>query len=282
MTDSPHTAAKPEGVIVRHRPGPPPALGRLLLLPALGVPAGYYDPLAEQLTKAGLETHTLELRGSGDSPLRAGRGCDFGFRELLDEDIPSALRPLHAAKDGLPVWLAGHSLGGHLAAMSAGRLGFAIDGLVLLACGLPWRGAFDARARLRIDVLRLLIPVCNTVLGYFPGDRLGFGGRQPRRLMREWSRLAYCGRYAAEGIDEDLEAGVAQYAGPVLTLRMTDDPFAPLAACRAVTEKMAHARHSETALDAATLGTRADHYRWARKPDAVTPHLTDWCRAQRP
>ncbi|MHA7833047.1 MAG: alpha/beta fold hydrolase [Algiphilus sp.] len=278
MAQPTHSTAPVAEPIVRHVPGRPPTLGRLLLLPALGVPARYYDPLAEQLTAAGLETHTLELRGVGDSPLRAARHCDFGFRELLDEDIPAALRPLHAQGDGLPVWLAGHSLGGHLAAISAGRLAPAVDGLALLACGLPWRAAFDARARRRIDLLRFLIPLCNTVLGYFPGDRVGFGGRQPRRLMREWSQLARTGRYQAEGIDEDLEAGVARYAGPVLSLRLSDDAFAPAAACRAATDKLSSARCQELVLDAATLGARADHYRWAREPQAVVERLVAWCR----
>lgn len=253
-------------------------VGHVLLLPALGTPARYYDPVATQLATNGLETHTLEWRGTGDSPLRAGRDCDFGFRELLDEDIPSALRSLGAGADGLPVWLVGHSLGGHLATISAGRLEEAIDGIALLACGSPWLAAYPPPMRRRIRTLTTLIPLCNAVVGHFPGDRIGFGGRQPRRLMRDWRHLALTGRYRAEGLDEDVEAGIARYRGPVLSLRMAEDTFAPAAATRAVVDKLAAADVREEVLDAEALGTRADHFRWAHQPDAVAARLSAWCR----
>lgn len=268
------------GVVMRHFAAPEShRFGRILLLPALGTPARYYDRVAGQLAAQGLDTHTLELRGAGDSPLRAARNCDFGFRELLDEDIPAALRTIGAGVDGTPVWLVGHSLGGHLATISAGRLTSVIDGIALIACGSPWLVAYDAAMRRRIRTLTMLIPLCNALLGYYPGDRIGFGGRQPRRLMRDWRQLALSGRYQAEGIEEDIEAGIAHYAGPVLSLRMADDAFAPAAATRAVTDKLVRADLSEVVLDAEALGTRADHFRWARNPDAVVAQLKTWCRS---
>lgn len=254
-------------------------VGRILLLPALGTPARYYDRVALQLASQGLDTHTLELRGCGESPLRPARNCDFGFRELLDEDIPSALRMIGAGTDGTPVWLVGHSLGGHLATISANRLASVIDGIALIACGSPWLEAYDAAMRRRIRTLTMLIPVCNALLGYFPGDRIGFGGRQPRRLMRDWRQLALSGRYHAEGIEEDIEAGIARYAGPVLSLRMADDTFAPATATRAVTDKLVQAVLRESVLDAKTLGACADHFRWARQPEAVVAQLSAWCRS---
>lgn len=252
------------------------ATGKVLVLPALGVPARFYAQLAEQLAARGLEVAVLELRGTGDSPLRASRRCDFGFAELLDEDVPAALHSLGCARDGLPVWLLGHSLGGHLAVITAGRMPEEIDGLMLVACGSPWREAYRDATRRKIGALCALIPVCNALLGYFPGDRIGFGGRQPRRMMRDWRTLALSGRYSAEGIDDDLEAGIPRYAGPVLSLRMADDAFAPEAATRAVTDKLAGADPTESVLDADALGTAADHFRWARRPDAVVARMADW------
>lgn len=252
-------------------------LGKLLLLPALGVPARRYAHCATLLAEAGISVTLMEWRGLGDSPLRASRGCDFGFAELLDADIPGALRSMRETAPEAPLWIMGHSLGGHLGAITAGRLQETVDGLILVACGSPWLAAYDGATRRRIRLLCMLIPLCNALLGYFPGDRIGFGGRQPRRLMRDWRALALTGRYTAEGIAEDLEAGLVHYAGPVLSLRMADDTFAPRAAVRAVTDKLAAADLQNAVIDENELGQPADHFRWAKQPQAVVSRVAAWC-----
>lgn len=264
--------------VLRHFPAQnAQALGKLLLLPALGVPARRYVPCATLLAEAGIAVTLMEWRGVGDSPLRAARGCDFGFAELLDADIPAALRAMREAAPEAPLWIMGHSLGGHLGAITAGRLQETIDGLILVACGSPWVAAYDGPTRRRIRLLCALISPCNALLGYFPGERIGFGGRQPRRLMRDWRALALTGRYTAQGIDEDLEAGLARYNGPVLSLRMADDAFAPAAAVRAVTDKLAAAERTDAVIDAAALGQPADHFRWTKQPEAVAGRIAAWC-----
>lgn len=266
------------GPLLRHFPAQRKTpLGSLLLLPALGVPARQYSGCAALLAEAGIAVTLMEWRGVGDSPLRASRGCNFGFAELLDEDIPAALRGMRAAAPEAPLWIMGHSLGGHLGAITAGRLQETVDGLILLACGSPWINAYPAPTRRRIRLLCALIPLSNVLLGYFPGDRIGFGGRQPRRLMRDWRALALTGRYTAEGIDEDLDAGLAHYAGSVLSLRMADDSFAPAEAVCAVTDKLTAAEIENAVIGEAELGQKADHFRWARQPEPVATRVAEWC-----
>ena len=83
------------------------------------------------------------------------------------------------------------------------------------------------------------------------------------------------------GLDEDLEAGIRRYDGPVLVLRMADDDYAPETAVRAVSDRFAAADVDLRVLDADMLGDRADHFRWARRPDAVTAAILSWLRAPR-
>lgn len=251
-------------------------LANVLLLPALGTAADYYTRLAEALRGAGFRVAVMELRGHGNSPVRPSRRVDFGFRELLDEDLPAALRELRADAPELPTILFGHSLGGHLAAISAGRLSEAVDGIVLTACGSPWMGAYRDATLRKLKLLCAAIPPLTALLGYYPGQRIGFGGREARTLMREWRALALSNRYSARGIDEDLDGGIAEYDGPVLALRMGDDDFAPEAAVHAVTDKFRKAGVQHLVLDAETLDCRADHFRWARQPDAVVHAVTQW------
>ena len=249
----------------------------MLVLPALGVTASYYAPLAEALAGLGLEIGVLELRGQGDSPLRASWRVDFGFRELLEEDVPAAVRQLREAAPDVPLLLLGHSLGGHLAAMTAGRESAGeIDGVMLVACSSPWLPGYDRRTRRQLRLLRALVYLSISTLGYYPGHRLGFGGREARTLMRDWLVLMRNNRYRAAGLAEDLDAAVGRYTGPVLAVRMAEDSYAPEAAMEAVLGKFQSALLTREVIDSATLGTRADHFRWIRQPGALVQRITLW------
>ena len=253
----------------------------VVLLPALGVAARFYDKLAATLAGSGLNVAVMEQRGQGDSALRPGRGQNWGFAEVLDNDLPALLDWAEARRPGAPLYLMGHSLGGHFAAITAGRFAERIHGLILVATGSPWWKAFEG-ARARPDaksVRRLirLIPAAGLLFGYFPGERIGFGGNEARGVMNDWRTLAQHNRYQARGLDEDLDAAVAAYTGPVLAVRLADDALAPEASVQAVTDKFRNAPLRQQVITADQLGDRADHFRWARQArvvaDLVTPFV---------
>lgn len=257
-----------------------PARAAIILMPALGVAARFYDPLAASLQAAGVPVLVMEQRGHGDSSLRPSRQVDFGYREALNEDLPAMIAFLRQQDSQRPIVLMGHSLGGHYAAITAGRLPADVSGVIVAACGSAWIGGFSGRIRRQLQVLTRLIPVLTTTLGYYPGNKVGFGGREARRLMHDWLQLAKHNRYAAAGLDEDLEAGIRRYVGPVLSLRMEDDDFAPEAAMAAVTDRFTSAHLTQQVLNAATLGDKADHFRWIRSPQAATSTVVSWLAQQ--
>lgn len=248
----------------------------LVLMAALGVAARFYQPLAQALCEAGCHVALVEQRGHGGSALRPSRQQDFGFREAIEEDIPVVLAALQQWAPTLPVVLMGHSLGGHYAAITAGRLPQQVAGVVVCACASPWLGAFRGRIHWQIRLLCALIPLCNRLLGYYPGDRLGFGGREARTLMADWRDLALTNRYRARGSAEDYDQGIAGYSGPLLSIRLADDVFGPEAGMAAVTDKFARAAVSKVVIDASELGDRADHFRWARSPAAIVAAISHW------
>ncbi|MFN3714071.1 MAG: alpha/beta fold hydrolase [Alcanivoracaceae bacterium] len=253
----------------------------IVLMAALGVGARFYQPLAVALQKADLNVALVEQRGHGDSALRPSRRVNFGFREALLQDIPAVLQAVAEQAPALPLYLMGHSLGGHYAAITAGRLPGRVDGVIITACGSPWVAAFDGVTRRQLKLLCRLIPLCNLVLGYYPGDRLGFGGREARRLMADWLALARTNVYQADGVEEDFEAGIAAFSGPLLSIRLADDPFAPERAMAAVSDKFNPHHVSKVVVTAAELGDRADHFRWARTPGAIVHHVNRWLVQQR-
>lgn len=253
----------------------------VVLLPALGVAARFYDKLAATLAGSGLNVAVMEQRGQGDSALRPGRRHNWGFAEVLDNDLPALLDWAEARRPGAPLYLMGHSLGGHFAAITAGRFAGRIDGVILAATGSPWWQAFVGAAGPLNDksVRRLirLIPPANLVFGYFPGERIGFGGNEARGIMSDWRALAKHNRYQARGLAEALDAAVAGYTGPVLAVRLADDALAPDASVKAVTDKFRQATLTQRVITADQLGDRADHFRWARQArvvaDLVTPFV---------
>lgn len=260
-------------VPLTHYPAPGAARARLLFLPALGLRASFYKTFGEVMAAAGVDCFVMELRGQGRSSLRASRRCDYGFRETLADDLPAVRAWLQDQHPGT-ILLGGHSLGGHYSAMAAAGLP-GLRGVLLVATGSPWIGAFRGRTRRQLRLLCALIPALHALLGYFPGEQLGFGGRDGRRLMRDWRHLALHNEYRAEGLAVDFEAAIRAVAVPVLAIHFEADDYAPVAAVRALTDRFRSPLRRQC-LDAAQLGERADHFRWARRPQALVEHVLDW------
>ncbi|HEU5297017.1 MAG TPA: alpha/beta fold hydrolase, partial [Burkholderiaceae bacterium] len=172
----------------------------LLCLPAMGVPARYYQPLARALARAtGGPAYVAELRGQGDSTERAERGADFGYREIVEDDLPRWLDQLSQHHPHRRIVLAGHSLGGQLAVLACATLAERLSALVLMAAGTAHHRAWPSANRLRARLTVGAISAAARLLPWYPGRRLGFGGNQPKRLMRDWSFNAHSGRYRLEG-----------------------------------------------------------------------------------
>jgi predicted alpha/beta hydrolase len=248
----------------------------LFWIPALGVAAQKYDPLADALAGAGITTVVHEWRGMGSSSLRAGRGSDWGYAELLRQDLAAAI----AALDPQVRWaVGGHSLGGQFAAMLAAEQAAAWSGLVLVATGLPFAATFPGRQRLGVQLFARVLPALTAIAGYYPGHRLGFAGREAGQVMRDWADTVRNGRYRAYGGDAPLDEAMRRLHGPVLALRFSDDWLVPEPSLRALLAKLGEGEKTVETLDAAGLGTGADHFRWMRQPAAVAARIAGWLRA---
>jgi predicted alpha/beta hydrolase len=254
---------------------------RLLLLPALGIQARLYRKLGALLADSGISVVALEQRGHGRSALRPARGCDFGFREWLQADIPAALDWLHAREPRAPVFLAGHSLGGHLALMARALYPQRVNGVVLLTTATPYHGCYHGVTRLQVWFLIAVVPLLTAALGYYPGHRLGFGGREARRLMADWLVMARENRYSACGLEsEEIEGRVQSSGGPVLSIHCDRDDLGPLSAIDGVTRRLKGAAVDRFEISSDALGTRADHLSWTRQPAIAAGAIERWISAQ--
>lgn len=253
----------------------------LLMLPALGIQARLYRRLGSLLAESGIGMTALEQRGHGRSNLRPSRRCNFGFREWLTADIPAALDWLGARTPRVPLYLAGHSLGGHLALMARSLYPEKVTGVILLTTATPYYGCYQGITRLQVRLLIAGVPILTSLLGYYPGHRLGFGGREARRLMADWLVLARENRYSAAGMErDDLERRVREDDGRVLSICCDRDGLAPLAAIEGVNRRLEGSRVDRFEITSEALGARADHLSWSRQPALAAQAMVRWIDGQ--
>lgn len=254
----------------------------LVCLPAMGVAASYYAPLAEALRGQGCHAVTADLRGIGSSSVRASRRADFGYHEVVELDLPAIVAAVRGALPASPIYLLGHSLGGQLACLFAATRPEAVAGLVLIAsCSVYHRG-WRFPGNLVLLCFQQLARIAALAIGHFPGGRVGFGGREARRLMGDWARQGLTGRYRVAGSKRDFEALLARLELPILAISFTDDPYCTRAAVDYLLAKMpaadaTHRHRSPSELGAAKLG----HFSWVKQAELLLPSIHEWLpRAQ--
>ncbi|MDR0182513.1 alpha/beta hydrolase family protein [Lysobacter arvi] len=245
----------------------------LLWLPAMGIGAKHYMPFADALARRGVAVFVHEWRGAGSSSVRASRDTDWGYRELLTLDIPAseAIVAQHAA--GAPRILGGHSLGGQLACCRLGLSPESAQRLWLVGSGAPYWRAFPARTAWWLPLVYRFLPWLADFHGVLPGRRIRFGGQEARGVIRDWSRSGLSGRYAAAGVDVDLESAMAALTLDAHAVALAQDWLGPVSSLRFLLSKLRRVEPRIDVLDATALGTRADHYAWMKRPTAVVDAL---------
>lgn len=239
-----------------------PAAPVVLIAPAMGMRARYYLDLVDALAVAGIHGAVAEQRGhEAVGGRRPGRGYDYGYADLV-ADLDDAVTAVGRELPGAPIVLAGHSLGGQIALACAGRHPDRVAALAFLASSTPHWPHWGPRLRLAGH----LLPAVARVVGHYPGERLGFAGRESRGVMRDWGRLARTGRLVLG------EEGLPGLALPVLAISVEGDELGVPEAVDALVAKLPAATVRREHLDVEGV----DHFRWAKRPEVVVPLLADW------
>jgi predicted alpha/beta hydrolase len=251
----------------------------LIFMSALGTPAKVYRHLGNELAQQGIQVCAPDWRGIGSSSIRAGRTSDFGYRHLLEIDIPALIAAVRQRLPHAPIWLGGHSLGGQMALTSAAGNPGSISGVVLIASGSVHLPCYQGKLRWGVRLLASLSSIAGPVLGYFPGGRIGFGGREAAGLMRDWSHVAWTGKYRPIGSQLDYERLLRTLDMPVLAMTFDADKWAPAAATQALLSKVSKRKPTHRHLSAVeTEGIAVDHYSWIKKPSLVAPVVSKFIR----
>ena len=252
----------------------------VLFLPGLGITARHCIGFGQALASSGVRLLIHEWRGSGSSSLRAARSTHWGYRELLEHDLSSALATARQLAEGR-VYIGGHSLGSQLAGMTAALHPNQIAGLIIIAGGVPYWRDYSGSMRLKILLAAGLFSSVAVLTGHFPGKRIGFAGRESRGVITDWSKTIVSGRYRLPGLtmgDEpiQLETAMAGLQTPILTLRMLEDHWVTQTCLEHLLRKMPSSRAEQHRIASEQQGRKANHFGWMKAPEASAGIVAEW------
>lgn len=244
----------------------------IVLLPAMGVPAKYYDKLTANFTRLGHPVVRLRWRDEDrqypiDHP-------EHGYADLAEKDVPFAVGRARELFGEDPL-IVGHSLGGQIACVSAAKTG-PIAGIAVVASGSNhWRGVSPFWAAWVGSAVFLWAPLIVRLFGYWPGGRLRFGGRQARTMMLDWARFGRTGKFLLEGATVDHEAALRKLSVPVLGLSIAGDHYVPRPVKENLLSKLTSAAITREHWKPDKPSHRG-HFNWVRADHGPAELVHDW------
>lgn len=252
----------------------------IICMPAMGVKASFYEPLAHNFVKKGLNVVTADLRGHGDSGIRPSRTSDFGYGDMVVYDWPCIIdQTKNHFPDSLKIIL-GHSLGGQLSTLYLSEKPEKATGLILVAAPSLYYRDWPFPHGLRLLLMTQTFALIASVLGYHPGRKLRIGGTEARRLVSDWARIARKGRYDMIRKGVDYEKLSRNLEMPVLSISFSDDGFAPKRAGDRLCQRMPLAELTRWHLTPGDLGCSSlGHFSWVKQSERLVSMITNWIEA---
>ncbi|PKV97617.1 putative alpha/beta hydrolase [Amycolatopsis echigonensis] len=270
MVDTPDGAR----LALRLLPHPDPAAPVVLVLPAMAIKAKFYLPLLKAFHAAGLTATVADLRAQGDSTPKLGEGPGFGYRELLEVDLPAVAATLRARFPQAPLHLFGHSVGGQLALLYAAAEPEGVASVTTIGTGSVYWRSFPAQRRLPILATTQWVGLVCRVRGNWPGG--GGIGPMTGGVMADWVRHARTGRYRPRGSARDYDRLLAGLALPVLAVSLDNDPLGPEPTVRFLCERMPAAKLARWHIDGSSGLKHLGHASWVKDSDLVGPAVAAW------
>jgi len=267
---------------------PKPDAPLLLLHCALGVQASYYSPLAENFTSLGYIFVVAESRGVGTSSIRPNRKVDYGHYQMIANDFPVHMETVKTLYPDNPLYLIGHSLGGHLQVLylalqlKKGDIKYVneVKGLLFIASGSVYWRYFG----FKLFLLSYIVRFVSWLFGWWPGKWFGFGGTAAMTQMRDWCYEVQNGKWMLSKCPyPELDSLIGQINIPSYWLSIEGDIYTVRGAAAAFRTKLAsskstHEHFTPQELDLPWRGPEV-HFRWARKSQVVVEKAHKWIQS---
>jgi predicted alpha/beta hydrolase len=270
------TVPTPDGasLVLRVLPHADPAAPVVLILPAMAIKAKYYLPLVTALQAAGLSAAVMDLRGQGNSKPAVGEGPGFGYRELIEVDLPAVVDALGKRFPQAPLHLFGHSLGGQLSVLYAAAEPDRVASITTIGTGSVYWRSFEPGSRLTVLAQVQSIGLVCRLRGRWPGG--GGIGPMTAGVMADWVRHSRTGRYRPRGSTRDYDRLLHELSLPVLAISLDGDRLGPESTVRFLCERMPSAKLTRWHIDSSSGLKHIGHASWVKDSDVMAPAIVDW------
>lgn len=249
----------------------------VVIMPAMGVKASFYAPLAHLLVKQELNVVTADLRGHGESAIRPGRHVDFGYREMVLYDWPCIMSQVKMFFPHSLKIILGHSLGGQLSTLYLAENPASIHSLILVAAPSLYYKHWPFPRSIKLLFSTQIFHWIAKALGYYPGRKIGIGGTEAIQLVKDWARVVRTGRYGMIDKNLDYESCLRRLRIPVLAISFTDDDFAPKGAVDHLCQKMPNVSLTRWQLAPENFDCkRLGHLWWINQSEPLAYRLSRW------
>lgn len=156
---------------------------------ATGVPQRFYSSFALAATARGYHVVTVDYRGIGESAPHTLKGFDMQYLDWATQDLAAAVDYANQVAESynspLPVYLVGHSYGGHALGLLPNVE--KINAAALFGSGAGWHGWMPKVEGYKVWFMwNIVAPVIVSLKGYLGWSVIGMGEDLPLGVYRDW------------------------------------------------------------------------------------------------
>jgi predicted alpha/beta hydrolase len=192
---------------------------------AVGVSQRFYRRFAQFAAAAGYATMTFDYRGVGLSAPATLEGFRMDYFDWGRLDLAAAVAA--ASRQNLPLYVVGHSFGGHAFGVLPNQE--QVAAFYTFGTGAGWHGWMPLLERIKVLAMwRILGPALTAWKGYLSWSLLGMGEDLPLDFYRRWKHWCRYPNYffndpAMRGLTRDFD----RIRAPVMAANSIDDRWAP-------------------------------------------------------
>lgn len=251
----------------------------LIIFPAMGVGAGYYKNYAASLTGKGVNIVAIDHRGHGHSSVRPSRKVNFSYLEQIEMEYYAIVTKVKEIFPFSKIVVMGHSLGGQMGSMFVSRYTELVNGFILNAsCSVYYKG-WNSGVDYGLLLFAAFCKQIGKILGYYPGHRIGFGGKEARGVINDWYYTARTGKFVISDSDFDYEKAMSEFALPVLAFTYEGDASAPYKAMENLHRKFVRVKtEHHHIVHPQSPAKKYNHYSWVKEPEISAQQIINWLK----
>lgn len=254
--------------------------GRIIVAGATGVPQGFYRRFAQFASHQGFETLTFDYRGIGESKPDTLKGFEMDLLDWGKLDLAAAVDFM--SKDDVPLYVIGHSYGGHAFGLLPNH--HKVAGFYVYGTGAGWHGYMPLSEQAKVLTMwNVVLPVLTWWKGYCAWKVLGMGEDLPRQAFYQWRHWCRFQHYffddpAMRGIEKLYQA----VHTPIVAANALDDLWAMPESRDAFVQHYSSASVTRVDLSPQLLGGKIGHMGYFRRgAEPLWQVSLDWFKTLR-